>query len=351
MSASEIFKDQASRMLTALKKHYGNDKGAIVRRLQDGLNIPFEQARQMLVAKELNTCHEPGGSAIGGQFCSDPSGGPTPTIQSGIIRIGVGSSIDKPWAGSVLSFGNPVLKMFGQLEVSDKPTDYHIALGEALASKFPGRITPQDAAEQIRQASQMAYDAIPVGDRMSKNMLATVSGDTEVDARIKSPASAVEKLLRKSDEYSNLSQLNDMIGMRIVTKGENALADREPVLAMLKSKYNMIELDDSTDKVRIDGYRAINMVVEDRATGQRAEIQLKTENQQTWSDWSHDRIYKSKDNLTSEQVDILKQNRDGVELYAKRMSDHMYAKDTGAIPSNTAPPECPDYVSSSVGCL
>lgn len=52
----------AQELLVKLKQYYGDDRGAIVRRLQDGLNIPFAEAKQLLEnhpKKEFNGNHNP----------------------------------------------------------------------------------------------------------------------------------------------------------------------------------------------------------------------------------------------------------------------------------------------------
>lgn len=300
--------------------------------------------------KEFNPNHDPDTGQFtfadgGGVVHDGPAPHPLkPTSKLGNVypkgRIG-GRSNGKPW--------NPVadnkgLVMWEPLELGDTPTEYHKAVGEDIASKSGGRITAEQAAEKIREASQQSYDAIPVADRMSKDIKKNIGNDTVVESRVKGPVSSVVKTMKKPDSYPTVKALKDVIGLKVVTPSQEKQRD---TVNLLSTKYNPLEVDDFTKDGRPDGYRAIHMTVQDKDSGLMSEIQVKTQNQDRWAIWAHPSLHKNEE-LPPDFRATIEKNRDGVNAYGRAMSNYFHDIDSGI---KAEKPKCPEYIARTVGCL
>lgn len=306
------------------------------------------------IKKEFNDCHLPGGDSTGGQFCSEPTG---PTV-AGVVQVGSlptsglvgGTTRGAPW---VPLADNPLVRVWEPIELSDTVTASQTKAADDLFSKavnFDNQLTPEHLAEEIRQASFTSYQAIGVTDTMSKDILAQLTAESQLqEARAKGPVSAVTKAVTKSDKYDSFRKLDDFSGMRVIAKGETAFADMRSAVATLQEKYNVTQHDDFITDGRPDGYRGIHLNVEDPITKVVAEIQLRTPNQDTWAHWSWQNLYKN-ENLPADFKTTIDANKSTANTYAKGMSDYYYALDSGKTATATAP-DCPDFIASTVGCL
>jgi ppGpp synthetase/RelA/SpoT-type nucleotidyltranferase len=126
-----------------------------------------------------------------------------------------------------------------------------------------------------------------------------------------------------------LDQVTDGIGMRMVFKTQ-----KEADLAVAKfervSGMKVLEHEDSVVGGKNGGYRAHHIQVRTPG-GMIAEVQIKTVNQDKWSRWGHDKIYKAKDSAVRDSKEI--------QSYAERVSKHLHDQDMGRNPGPR--PEAP----------
>lgn len=125
--------------------------------------------------------------------------------------------------------------------------------------------------------------------------------------RLKDPSSLKAKLLAK-EKYTSLTQITDLIGVRIITYFENEL----DYLCQLIEEYFAIDRENSIDKTKMDvnhfGYRSIHYIVagtlggdteldDEKFEGIKAEIQVRTILQHAWAEIEHDLGYKSREEV------------------------------------------------------
>lgn len=295
-----------------------------------------------------------GGSGGGGRSSTKQAGPSSKTLPQG--RIGGGTGKNSAWS--------PVpddrrLKMFEPLELSAKPNDYHNTMAAEVLREFPqAKMTQAQAAEKIREASVLSYQAITPADNLTKALVKASPEDATVEARVKGPVSAVAKTIRKPSEYPDVHSLKDMIGTRvIVPSGADAVANQNKVADTLpdsiRSSFNVTEDKRFLDEPRPDGYRAVHLEIQDKQTGLYAEVQIKTPNQDKWATWSHKNLYKMEE-LPEGMFyakSVIKANKDEANNYAKAVSDYYYNLDTGGRGGSSSKPPCPDFIKRTVGCL
>lgn len=146
--------------------------------------------------------------------------------------------------------------------------------------------------------------------------------DAEVTSRVKEVHSALEKVVRKPDEYSDVSKLQDMTGMRAVAKD---IASVKENVERIRENFKVIAEENAIDNPKGD-YRSYHMTVETK-TGQVAEIQIRTPGQHAFAEWAHD-VYKP---VKDSQRDALRDPkfRNEAMAYSKAISEHIFAKDSG----------------------
>ena len=124
----------------------------------------------------------------------------------------------------------------------------------------------------------------------------------EITHRIKDAASAVEKIKRKPDNYSCISDLTDLIGFRIICY----FSDDVDKIASLVEELFVIDRENSVDKRQVInptafGYLSLHYICslpesEDypkELCGIKFEIQMRSSLQHTWAEIEHDLGYKS----------------------------------------------------------
>jgi ppGpp synthetase/RelA/SpoT-type nucleotidyltranferase len=129
-----------------------------------------------------------------------------------------------------------------------------------------------------------------------------------VQARPKTISSFAEKVIRKKDKYNNpVQQLTDLCGARVITHTQDQVKE---VCRFIEKKFE-VDWENSLDvstrlKSNEFGYLSVHYIVTitqesimgikiplDQIGGKKAEIQVRTLLQHTWSDILHDRVYKS----------------------------------------------------------
>jgi hypothetical protein len=103
----------------------------------------------------------------------------------------------------------------------------------------------------------------------------------------------------------------------------------------MKANYDIVEVDDSVEKPRSSGYRAIHVLFR-TSSGKIAEMQLKTHRMQVMSDFTHDTTYKIPDGSPLKSVEKeVKADSTGrsknpeVANYLSQLSDYLHNLDMG----------------------
>ncbi len=125
---------------------------------------------------------------------------------------------------------------------------------------------------------------------------------SSISHRVKTEDSLRRKLVLKDGKYDSLSDITDILGVRIITMYSDEV-DR--VAELLESVFD-IDWENSVDKrktlgVREFGYQSLHYICSlpdnknfpEKMMGKRFEIQIRTELQHIWSEINHDIGYKS----------------------------------------------------------
>lgn len=205
---------------------------------------------------------------------------------------------------------------------------------------LPADITPQQQQEIALEVLGLQQEQFP---RTLEKLRQLASGDgAAVLGRIKEPESALGKLVRKPKNYKTARDLKDGSGFRVIC---GSIDDLRTSVSTIKAQYetSVADEEDYISKPK-DGYRSYHLIIKD-ADGFYKEVQVRTPNEDTWANWSHD-VYKPQ---SPQQREALERHADEILAYGQAMSDYYYAKDTGASPP--APPSCPPVIEKVFGCL
>lgn len=124
--------------------------------------------------------------------------------------------------------------------------------------------------DDYRRSFGEAYDAVIGSIRESLGLAPT-------GRPAKTTTSIAEKLRR---EHIRLTQIQDIAGCRLVVQG---LIEQDRTLAALANLFKDATIIDRRQRPS-HGYRAVHVVV--RTAGRAVEIQLRTELQQKWAEFS-----------------------------------------------------------------
>jgi ppGpp synthetase/RelA/SpoT-type nucleotidyltranferase len=141
------------------------------------------------------------------------------------------------------------------------------------------------------------------------------SGASHFSSRMKDTNSLYTKMKGRLSNRS-LNTVSDVIGARALA---NSLDDQKSLLDKVRENYNVVELEDSSDKPRSDGYRAIHVLFR-TPSGKLGELQLKTHRQQAFSGFTHDVIYKGPPEI---------KNDPEVKKYSMDLSNYLHGLDKG----------------------
>ncbi len=158
-----------------------------------------------------------------------------------------------------------------------------------------------------------------------------------IQSRIKSPESILEKLERKHYlcQKDSLKKLHDIAGLRVVCHYINDIQYISQLLVMhddirLIKKMNYIDYPKET------GYRSLHLVVEVSIylkTGKMklpVEIQMRTIAMDFWASLEHEILYKNQDDVPQEICEELRECADRMaltDLQMQRIYQKVYKKD------------------------
>jgi ppGpp synthetase/RelA/SpoT-type nucleotidyltranferase len=203
-----------------------------------------------------------------------------------------------------------------------------------------GKLPPgKTAKEHAKMASQFIRKH-KAAFKNAMSELKSLVGDGEIAGRVKTTESALGKLVRKPKEYPTADKLQDGTGMRVVNK---TIAEVNETVAKIRSKYKVLEEEDFITKPQ-GSYRSFHFIVEG-PTGLAMEVQVRTANQNVFSDWSHN-VYKP---VTAEQAKYRAEPE--VRSYEQGMADFMWAADNEKDPPPPVRPPCTKVISQAFGCL
>jgi ppGpp synthetase/RelA/SpoT-type nucleotidyltranferase len=133
-----------------------------------------------------------------------------------------------------------------------------------------------------------------------------------ITSRVKDPQSLHGKLNRSNGKYTQLSQITDLVGIRIITYFE----DEIDAIANIIEKEFHLDVQNSVDKRQLHdpvrfGYMSLHYVVElpekraelteyARFRDCKVEIQVRSILQHTWAEIEHDLGYKTKQAIPKE---------------------------------------------------
>lgn len=133
----------------------------------------------------------------------------------------------------------------------------------------------------------------------------------KIESRVKDSKTLHEKIQRKSDKYSKLNEITDLVGIRIITFYE----DEVDKIADIIEKEFIKDTDNSIDKRVLEndkfGYRSLHYVVSlsqerkklteySRFFDLKIEIQIRSILQHAWAEIEHDIGYKGEFEIPKE---------------------------------------------------
>ncbi len=145
-------------------------------------------------------------------------------------------------------------------------------------------------------------ESVPTLERMKDQALAMLHDAldnsglivTAVEARVKTESSLAGKLALKGAKYAMLSDITDLVGLRIIT----FYTDDVDRIASMAEKLFEIDWHNSVDKRRLHqldsfGYNSLHYICRMPGYDFRFELQLRTTLQHAWAAINHDTGYKS----------------------------------------------------------
>jgi ppGpp synthetase/RelA/SpoT-type nucleotidyltranferase len=146
----------------------------------------------------------------------------------------------------------------------------------------PGEKLELEEVESFIQKFEADFKALT-----SMNSLLKNAGATHFSSRLKDRLSLFNKMKGRLKDRS-LNTVTDVIGARGLA---GSIEDQKKMLEQIEKEVELVEVSDSTEKGRKDGYRAIHVLFR-TPSGKIGELQLKTHLQQIFAGFTHDSIYK-----------------------------------------------------------
>lgn len=201
---------------------------------------------------------------------------------------------------------------------------------------------PPPVGEHIETAMAVRRENLQNLEHEKSRLRSVVLPGSAVDGRAKEVRSTVEKLQRKP-EYETVDRFQDNTGLRVICKD---ISEVERNVAAVKSEFERSkplvtakgtkDVEDNYIHKDKDGYRSHHLIVRSRA-GSDMEIQIRTERQHQFAQWSH-KMYKESDPWRMKNIVKAPETK----LYQKRISRWLYEQDMGRPVG--APPEPPPAV-------
>jgi len=180
--------------------------------------------------------------------------------------------------------------------------------------------------------------------------LAPENGKTK--GRAKELESALEKVAKKHEaanakgaetKYKTVADLQDGTGIRVIA---HSIDDVKATVDRIKATHKVLEEEDFISKAHptSPGYRSHHLIVQ-MPGGKIAEVQVRTENQNTFADWAH-QVYKP--SPVQDLVLTSPNAKKNLEEYSRQMAEHFYSLDSG---KKSTPPPCPQEAKRAFGCI
>lgn len=220
------------------------------------------------------------------------------------------------------------------------------------------RLNPEFTSKTPKEHKKIAETFLAAhANALSENVgaLKELFPNAYVKGRVKTLPSALTKLVRKPSHilpdgktkgYASVSDLDDGTGVRAIFGTIQEVKDAVRKLKLSIGADNVVSEDDYLGDSKSNKnypYRSHHMII--RRNGLRQEVQIRTKNQEKWGNWYHD-VYKPR---SPEQKANFEANKGEIDKYAREISDHFDAVDSG---KKSTEPKCPDVVRDSpFGCL
>lgn len=192
--------------------------------------------------------------------------------------------------------------------------------------------------EQIGKSDKLRKDAVKVNKNIQSELRKNNKG-VKISGRIKESDSMVGKLARQPENFKDVSDLHDISGVRATA---HTIKDVQDTMDFVRNNYNVVEEKNNIDQDR-GGYRSYHAIIE--KDGIKSEIQVRTDNQDKWANYTHDNFYKP---ANAQQADFFDRHKERINDYTLDMSNYFYKKDMG---KNIKKPDCPPMITVVVGCL
>jgi putative GTP pyrophosphokinase len=143
---------------------------------------------------------------------------------------------------------------------------------------------------------------------LTKSLVKESINPHQINFRIKDRDSLANKLLKKNNKYTELKEITDLVGLRIITYFED---DIDNIAEIFKKEFE-IDFPNSADKRQVDsdkfGYRSLHYVAslnKERAKlteykkykGIKFEVQIRSILQHSWAEIEHDLGYKGESEI------------------------------------------------------
>ncbi|MFC5625653.1 GTP pyrophosphokinase [Algoriphagus winogradskyi] len=143
---------------------------------------------------------------------------------------------------------------------------------------------------------------------LTKSLIGKELNPHQINFRVKNKDSLSNKLLRKSNKYTSIKDITDIVGLRIITYFED---DIDKVAEILKKEFE-IDYPNSVDKRQVEadkfGYRSLHYVASlnkerlalteyKKFKTLKFEVQIRSILQHSWAEIEHDLGYKGESEI------------------------------------------------------
>jgi len=156
----------------------------------------------------------------------------------------------------------------------------------------------------------------------TKKQLNTLFPGDQVEGRVKMMPSVVEKLKRKNQtEDFTEKDMEDYAGLRVTFDNTQDLMRGAK---RIRERYQVRSEDDYITHPSASGYRSYHLTIVNQ--GKPVEVQLRTPSMTRWADWSHETLYKNREQI---QGRVGTRTFKEAERYSLEMSGYYDQQDRG----------------------